>query len=398
MRVLHVNTLFAPYRVGGAERSVELIRNGQIEAGIDAHVLTLQPPRTFHKSVPVTEESNIVRIALRNIYWPHVGNPPMFARLFWHAIDDFNVTMIPSISRALRSIRPDIIHTHGVSGFSSALWWAARSMNIPIAHSTRDFYLSCPRQTRFKNGSSCTKTCLGCRVLSVRRRKLTRLVDAFLPISHYMKSHHLDLGMFGKAKVARVIPNCFDESLMPLEPDHAQKEGKLRIGYLGRMVEHKGVNVLLDALRQLQSRSYTCVFAGLGEPDYVRELEVSANDMPVVFSGFMEPAAFYRECDVVVVPSIWNEPFSRVAVDALRCGVPVLCGNHAGTVDVVEDGVSGFQYDAWNSKALADKLRLFIENPSLRVQLSDGALASSSRFSIDTVVRDCCDAYRELLY
>src|SRR5205085_3311440 len=92
----------------------------------------------------------------------------------------------------------------------------------------------------------------------------------------------------------------------------ARRSGPLRIGYVGTLVWHKGVHVLIDALRDLPTGACELMIFGNPEvfPAYVAELRVRAAGLPVHFMGAFERAAVdeaYAGMDVVVVPSLWLE-------------------------------------------------------------------------------------------
>ena len=101
--------------------------------------------------------------------------------------------------------------------------------------------------------------------------------------------------------------------------------------YVGKMIENKGVHVLLDALRGLDARA---VLVGFG--DYRAELETQAPPR-TLFTGPLEHRHLVHLlplCDVAVVPSIFPEAFGMVAAEAAAAGVPPLLAAHSGLAEV----------------------------------------------------------------
>ena len=102
--------------------------------------------------------------------------------------------------------------------------------------------------------------------------------------------------------------------------------------YYGKLIENKGVQVLLDALRGVDART---VVVGFG--DYRAELEQRAAGLDVLFTGPLEHRHLVHLlalADVAVVPSIFPEAFGMVAAEAAATGCPPIVANHSGLAEV----------------------------------------------------------------
>jgi len=107
--------------------------------------------------------------------------------------------------------------------------------------------------------------------------------------------------------------------------------------YFGKLIENKGVHLLLEALQGLEARA---VVVGFG--DYRRELEALAPE-GTLFPGPLEHRHLVHLlplCDVAVVPSIFPEAFGMVAAEAAAAGVPPLVAEHSGLAEVAA-GIAG---------------------------------------------------------
>jgi glycosyltransferase involved in cell wall biosynthesis len=96
-------------------------------------------------------------------------------------------------------------------------------------------------------------------------------------------------------------------------------------------------------------------------------------------------AAFWRACDVAVVPSNeWTESFGMVAVEAMAMGLPVVATNAGGLTEVVEAGETGALFDAGDAEQLGYALRAYLAEPSLRARHGAAARARcEALFDID---------------
>ena len=104
--------------------------------------------------------------------------------------------------------------------------------------------------------------------------------------------------------------------------------------YFGKLIENKGVQVLLEALRGVDARA---VIVGFG--DYRDELERQAEGLDVLFTGPLQHRHLVHLlafADVCVVPSIFPEAFGMVAAEAAGAGCPPIVANHSGLAEIAQ--------------------------------------------------------------
>jgi glycosyltransferase involved in cell wall biosynthesis len=116
-------------------------------------------------------------------------------------------------------------------------------------------------------------------------------------------------------------------------------------------VWHKGVHVLLDAVRALPGADYEVLIFGDPDvfPEYTADLRARAAGFPVTFMGAFDRAHVadvYARIDVLVVPSLWPENSPLVIHEARMAGVPVVAARMGGIAEFIEDGCTGLLYDA----------------------------------------------------
>jgi glycosyltransferase involved in cell wall biosynthesis len=214
---------------------------------------------------------------------------------------------------------------------------------------------------------------------------------------------------------ARVVPNAVDAELFrPLNKTEARqsilrelslKENPLfLIGYVGRLVEEKGLTDLVDALRFLPSNVHV-LFVGSGPLDtelqrLARELKVEAQVHFLPSRPLEELPIVMNALDVFVLPSrttpSWKEQFGRVIIEAQSCATPVIGTDSGAIPEVVGNG--GLVIPERNSQALAQAISTLQQNPAQRAAMgAAGRRQVEQLYTWKQVAQRMRDIYREVL-
>jgi glycosyltransferase involved in cell wall biosynthesis len=176
--------------------------------------------------------------------------------------------------------------------------------------------------------------------------------------------------------------------------------GPLRIGFVGTLVWHKGVHVLLEAVRQLPQDAFELHIFGDTDvfPDYVAQLRALGSGLPVRFAGAFDRSAvsgIYQQFDVLVVPSLWLENSPLVIHEAFMAGVPVVGARMGGIAELIRHEQNGLLYDPPSSSAaLAAALRRLIDDPA---RLASFAASRVPVKSIEEDAREWEAIYAEMI-
>ena len=356
MKIAFLNEKYIHHSTGGAHESVRILAQSLVERGHEVGVWTT----THHEDQGETVETHggvrVVHLPIANVYWPH-GHRPGCLKPVWHALDAFNPGMAARVGRLLDTERPDVLHTNILASFSPSVWREARRRGVPIVHTLRDHYLRCPSGEMFTARGNCERQCLVCSAYSAPKKLATRHVDAVVGISDFLLREHLAEGYFSTTGLRQVIHNSYSPDGDPL-PGRADAKG-LRIGYLGRFFETKGVELLIDSVTRGLDESTRLLLAGAGEPGYEQGLRDRCAGVPgkVTFLGVVPPRELFAQIDVLAVPSLWREPFGRIVIEANAWGIPVVASQRGGLPEIVDDGVTGFLFDPDHEGELARTLR-----------------------------------------
>jgi glycosyltransferase involved in cell wall biosynthesis len=235
-------------------------------------------------------------------------------------------------------------------------------------------------------------------VLQPRRRRhperaLRWAVDVRVGVSRFISSSP------GVAATV-TIPNAVDLARYRPGPERLQDADsrELVVGCMARLIPGKGVDDLLAAAANELARGARLRVAGDGPERHKLEKLARALRIQrqVEFLGWVDDAsAFWRSCDVAVVPSHqWVESFGLAAVEAMACGRPVVATRNGGLAELVEHGRTGFVVPPGDVDALAGALRAYRGDPALRARHgAAGRLRCEERFDI----RRCAESYLTVL-
>ena len=393
MKVALLNALYSPYQFGGAERSAQILAEGLSRRGLSVSVITLGEPHLEPRSV--INGVTVHRLPLENWYWPFAGGlKTATQRAAWHLRDLYNPAMSARVGGVLARERPDIVHTNSLAGFSVDVWGEAKRRGIRIVHSLRDYYLMCPPSVMYRKEGNCGRICARCLPFAAYRRRAAQAVDAVSGVSEFILKRHLRAGYFKDCPTAKVIFN----PLPAVQPKAASRPQRgLVFGYIGRISPHKGVRWLLESFVQHASSDDTLVLAGTGDDGFVGSMKAQFASPAVRFIGHAEPRAFYEQVDVVVVPSLWHEPFGRTAIEPLAYGVPVIASNRGGLAEIVEDGRTGIVVDPDETGSLVRAMRRFSADHELVARLGANCAERVSRFSEKSITEAYAGLFAQVM-
>jgi len=352
MRVLHLSSLYPPVSFGGAERVVETLAEGAAARGDEVSAAYLTERRA------VSGQRNGVAVhplRHRNPLWietsaTHSG----LVRKVNKVATLFNALTHADFKRVLVEVKPDIVHSHSMVELTPAMWRAARQSGAAVVHTLHDYDLLCIRAALFMDGKRCDKLHRTCAAFSRVKRLFHGEIDHVVGVSNSILQTHLDHGLFAGLTAAQrhVVWNPVQLSPTVIQAPPRSQDRPFTFGYLGRLVPEKGVEVLLRACRQVGESGWTLKLAGKAPGDDTA-LRRAMEGTPAVRVGFVDPAEFLRDIDVLIVPSIWLEPFGLTIVEAYAAGVPVIGSDIAGVAEIVGAVDPSALFAPGDSQALA---------------------------------------------
>ncbi|RZI86208.1 MAG: glycosyltransferase [Rubrivivax sp.] len=291
------------------------------------------------------------------------------------------------IKRLIEEFRPEVMHVHNTLPLvSPSVYWAANACGVPVVQTLHNFRLLCPQATFLREGKVC-EDCLGKVPWRAVRHRCYRDSAVQTGVVATMLSMHRALGTF-QHKVSRYIALnqfCkakFIEGGLPAEricvkpnfvdwapqPQWASRVGGL---YVGRLSEEKGIQVLLEAMRQLPTHGVEIVGSG----PFEAETRQVAGDAYLGFLPLADIMSRLSGAAFLVLPSVCYEGFPRTLVEAFANGVPVIASRLGSMAELVTDGVTGLLFEPGNAADLATKVRWANEHPQEMLGMGQAARA-----------------------
>lgn len=157
---------------------------------------------------------------------------------------------------------------------------------------------------------------------------------------------------------------------------------KIKILFVGQIAWHKGVDLLMDIVRDELWKNIECWFVGRGVLS--KELRRLANKgYPVKCFGYVSDecrlAEIYGSADIFVLPSRqrenWEELFGIALIEAMASGLPVVASDCVGPREIIDNDYNGYLFSKNNKKELIKILNILINDPILRIRLGENGLS-----------------------
>ena len=302
------------------------------------------------------------------------------------------VSLSPKVRRDLRDFSPNVVHVSSpdIVGHRAVSW--ARARRIPSL---------CSVHTRFDTYPRYYNMAWLEPALTALLRRFYRRCDALVAPSESMaqvlrdERMNYDINIWSRG-VDREIFN--PERRDPeWRQSHGIADDDVVIGFLGRLVMEKGLDVFADSVDQLTRRGIAHKVMIVGEGPAREWFDARLPD--AVFTGFQggkDLARAVASMDVLFNPSV-TETFGNVTLEAMACRLPVVAAAATGSQSLVDDGVSGRLITPGAVRQFAEALRLYIGDAGLRVRHGAAGEARSLEFSWDTINQAVADTYLRLI-
>ena len=294
-------------------------------------------------------------------------------------------------TKLMRRRKVGLIQTNGLKcHLLAALFWPF--LRVPILWHLRDIYSSG-----------------GSRILLI-------ILMRIIPVRMIANSHATARALDSTGKRITLVYNGLDPDVWSPQPNAHYREifGVSRdvpvIGIVGVLARWKGQLQFLEMAKKLLSLKVQARFVIVGEAIYdtagdsnfKQELLKKSQELGlsnlVHFAGFEKDSVqAINSLDVLVHASVQPEPFGRVIVEAMACGVPVVASGAGGVLEYVEDGKTGRIFPPGDVGAMADAVKELLDSQSIREEIRKNARhLFLTRFTLESHVKSLLEVYRRV--
>jgi len=437
--LLTVHKFFPNHRAGTEVLTLKVAQELQ-RRGYDILVVTANPPDLDARH-PVGEESADYVYEGVPV---HVVGEPLRLKGYTFQHEYLHPGIGAHFDRILEKYGPDLVHVFHAQNLSASIIDAARRRGIPVIASTTDFWFVCPIvQLKRPDGAICrgpsklALNCLSCytprlfppiseftEALQKRYSVLVKLMAA-LPVplpelamktlyatykagklssaieatisrpdvlrdaanklaaimvpTRLMRDIFVENGV--RAELIHHIPFGLDtQPLVPFQQKTASEI--LRVGFIGTIYEHKGVDLLIEAFQTLppDAQATLTIYGDLNQfPDYGARMRALAerpcpHSKNISFGGTFPNSKLgevLSTIDLLVVPSRWYENTPLVIQSALAAKTPLIVTNLGGMSELVKHEVNGLLFQLNDSSSLREQLLRVLNEPALLQRFRD---------------------------
>lgn len=396
MKILIVSNLYPPNVVGGYERLAHDVADALAQRGHDIHVLTSDYGVEALPHPRQTIVQNLRLLADRqDIYRPFQAEND--------EIDAINRSNEAAVERAVREIDPDLIFVWNLYFLGDAVKRAIESSGRPTTLFLTDNWLAYAEQPGVVSGFF-SRHVHGSEAFSggalEGRTPRKSPFNAVFGAEFVQKFYHAAGYEFEHEWVVHNGVQLDVDS--PSRREEVKAFGKtepLRLLFAGRIVDLKGPDLCVAALRPLRAKlgrsipiELTIVGDGQDQAYKARLDEAIAADNSGAEIKILPPVAeadlstLWSQHDIYLFPSRY-EPFSLTLIMAMAAGIPTVASDAGGNTEIVFPGRTGMVFRNGDADDLATQIATLVRDPELRRTLSRRARTLASRFTFERMIR-----------
>jgi len=403
MRILQVVHGFPPRAFGGTETytyslSMELSKRHEVYVLYPAY-------GGFRYNFNYLEKNGL------NIYELNIPFSERIMRLINLKSTYLNTKVAGKFRELIIKIKPDCIHFQHLIDLSASLIQVAKEKGIPTVLTLHDYWFICPTTQLLKRDSTIcngldeqAENCFRCwnneqaeLLTDILGKRLTPKMfseevfesalmkmnskkkfrerkeymksimlntDRIIAPSIFLRNIFIESGISGK----KIVYSSNGYNLSAFKGFKKKKHENLIFGFVGNVVKLKGVDVLVEAFNEINSKNAELKIYGNYDrrSKFFKGLQRKIRNNNIKFMGkFNDLKNPYSEIDILIFPSIWYENCPLVLKEAFATETPVIASNIGSIPEFVIDKVNGLLFKAGEPEDLLKKIKMIIEEPSL---------------------------------
>lgn len=304
----------------------------------------------------------------------------------------FPLALSPRIKRDLKAFGPNLVHISSPDIVGHRAVSYARARKLPVVASVHTRFETYPRYYGLAFMEPAVEAVL---------RRLYRRCDTIVAPSDSMaqllrdQRMSYDVGIWTRGVDREIFAPTFRD--MEWRRTLGIADTDVVIGFVGRLVMEKGLDIYCEAIEELERRKVPHRVLVVGEGPARAWFEARLNN--AIFVGFQKGPDLGRavaSMDMLFNPSV-TETFGNVTLEAMACALPVVAAIATGSESLVRNGDSGRLIRPGAASEFADALQYYALNHDERVRAGKAGEATAERFSWDRVNQALVDTYLRIL-
>ncbi len=395
MKICLINNLFVPHQKGGAETVVKYIVEGLLKNNYEVVLITLG--RKSERQM-LSDKFQIYRIIPWNIFsYMDIDSKSIFLRLIWWFFNIFNFSANLQIKKILLSEKPDVVHTHNLTGIGFLVPRLIRHLNMKHIHTLHDIQLLYPSgQLIYGQENKLVNKNLFIKLYQLLTRWLV-VSSGVLVISpsKWLMNFYNQRGFFKHVK-KEILVNPVNVSNQ--EPTVVKLKSPIKLLYVGRIESYKGILFLLDVFRDLQHTINGIELHIIGDgPDSSNVRELIKDNPAIIFHGSLtgeELVKFYQTCQALIFPTLTYENCPMVILEAFSFGMPVMAANLGGIPELVKNYQTGWLFNPGDGGQLKKVLEKFATlKPAELAIIKANCLTKAKQFNHEKYIQELVNVY-----
>lgn len=291
-----------------------------------------------------------------------------------HSVFECNKILDLSLMRKLKDelTGDEIIHAHGLKATFYARLIKKYNNKLIITHHGH------------------TSHTLKVRIYEWIQERIMKKADQVISVSKSMQDQLLELSI-----KSSLVENPLSLKRLELKMESTANPDILKLVVVGRLSPEKGINILLDAITDIENIELTIVGDGQEKTNLARIVKENNIENKVQFVGFQkEILPYLSESDCLVMPSL-REGLPMTLIEAMCFGLPVIGSKVGGLKYLVQE--NGILVSPNNSKELKSAINIFIENSKeFKINAKEKSETFQKRFSVETWVKNTVNIYKNV--
>ncbi len=181
--------------------------------------------------------------------------------------------------------------------------------------------------------------------------------------------------------------------------EYGFEDDELLLVTVGRLVARKGIDKLISMMEGFKNQRVRLLVMGTGPQEQFLKEETQKRQLgdKIVFMGYVEEAEKFRVLRMsdLYVSTSQHEGFGLVFLEAMACGLPVVCYDHGGQTDFLRDAKTGYMVTLNDLELFKERCQLLINSPELRQTMGENNKGHVEEFYIDTCASKYLSLFKE---